>query len=182
LTVINTPILWINEYLKEKISEDVFGSTNAVPFLPTGPSIINAITEQFVSNEEEVIAVYDRMFRKRKRAFPHIKCEQVLYYFYANGSNDKLNMIKIQEAVMRTMDNEDETAEDLNKWAAQKGSITFNDYVNGVPQTVTVTPDFYFHGFKIYHLEEARDIIDFGTARTFAANKIIIDYDYHRID
>jgi hypothetical protein len=27
-------------------------------------------------------------------------------------------------------------------------------------------------------LQETRDIIDFGTARTYGGNKIIIDFDY----
>jgi hypothetical protein len=40
-------------------------------------------------------------------------------------------------------------------------------------------PTVYFHDLKVYQLEETRDIIDFGTARTFAGNKIIIDYCYH---
>jgi hypothetical protein len=40
---------------------------------------------------------------------------------------------------------------------------------------------FYFHSFKVYQLEEVRDIIDFGTARTYAGNKIIIDYQYHQM-
>jgi hypothetical protein len=38
----------------------------------------------------------------------------------------------------------------------------------------------YFHTFKTYQLQETRDIIDFGTARTFAGNKIILDYDWHK--
>ena len=38
----------------------------------------------------------------------------------------------------------------------------------------------YFHDFKIYQLEEARDIIDFGTARTYAGNKVIIEYCWHK--
>jgi hypothetical protein len=38
----------------------------------------------------------------------------------------------------------------------------------------------YFHETKIYQLEEARDIIDFGTARTYAGNKIIIEYCWHK--
>jgi hypothetical protein len=37
-----------------------------------------------------------------------------------------------------------------------------------------------FQEFKIYQLEEARDIIDFGTARTYAGNKIIIEYAWHK--
>jgi hypothetical protein len=40
---------------------------------------------------------------------------------------------------------------------------------------------FYFHNFKVYQLEETRDIIDFGTARTYGGNKIIIDFDYHQM-
>jgi hypothetical protein len=40
---------------------------------------------------------------------------------------------------------------------------------------------FYFHTFKVYQLEEARDIIDFGTARTYGGNKIIIEFDYHQM-
>ena len=39
---------------------------------------------------------------------------------------------------------------------------------------------FYFHNFKVYQLEETRDIIDFGTARTYGGNKIIIDFEYHQ--
>ena len=38
----------------------------------------------------------------------------------------------------------------------------------------------YFQEFKIYQLEEARDIIDFGTARTYAGNKVIIEYMWHK--
>jgi hypothetical protein len=75
-------------------------------------------------------------------------------------------MVKIQEAVLRLLDRGDESAEDLNSWAKGK------DYDG-------MTCKFYFHNFKIYQLEEARDIVDFGTARTYAGNKIIIDYDYH---
>jgi hypothetical protein len=37
----------------------------------------------------------------------------------------------------------------------------------------------FFHEIKVYQLEETRDIIDFGTARTYAGNKIIVDYDWH---
>jgi hypothetical protein len=44
----------------------------------------------------------------------------------------------------------------------------------------TVDNMFLFHNFKVYQLEETRDIIDFGTARTYGGNKIIIDFDYHQ--
>jgi len=215
-SVLNTPVLWINKYLQEKlsilISEEVNDrgiwnnavlynandlvnyldiyyvakqetlndvpdsnlddwqifdiSPDLVPFFPTGPSTLETLQTQFPENG--TMAVYDRMFRMRRGPFPHIKCEQVLYYFYATGLSPNIRMIKIQEAIMRLLDREDESAQELNAWTKGK---TFDG----------MECKFYFHNFKIYQLEEARDIVDFGTARTYAGNKIIIDYDYHQM-
>ena len=168
LSVLNTPVLWINTYLQEKLA-DLLGTPGVqddlIPFFPTGPSTLEALQTSFP--EGGAMAVYDRMFRMRRGAFPHIKCEQVLYYFYAQANNPIIKMIQIQEAVLRLMDRGDETAEDINTWARTHAPIG------------GMTCKFYFHNFKIYQLEEARDIVDFGTARTYAGNKIIIDYDYH---
>jgi len=90
-----------------------------------------------------------------------------LYYFYATQDNVIEKMVNTQEAVLRLMDREDETAEEINKWTQGK-------VIDGM------TNQFYFHRFKVYQLEEVRDIIDFGTARTYGGNKIIIDFDYHQ--
>jgi hypothetical protein len=169
-STLNTPGLWVNKYLQEKI----FNNTEiAIPFFPTMPSTIDDLTEQWVvinderASYEGVVAVYDRLIRMRRSPFPHIKCEQLLYYFYATQENVTENMIQVQESVLRLMDRGDETAQDINTWAKDK-------IFDGM------TCKFYFHNFKVYQLEEVRDLIDFGTARTFGGNKIIIDYDYHQ--
>jgi hypothetical protein len=110
-----------------------------------------------------------------RKSFPHIKCEQVMYYFYANGENPIEKMVQIQEQVLRLMDRGDETAQEVNNWASNRqvnlGTTQNPDLVDNM---------FYFHEFKVYQLEESRDIIDFGTARTYGGNKIIIEYDYHQ--
>jgi hypothetical protein len=175
LSTYNTPVLWINTYLQEKLKPivDPANTGNPLlifPFFPTGPSSLEALQTSFP--ETGVMAVWDRMFRMRRGPFPHIKCEQVLYYFYAQASNPVPTMIQIQEIVMRYLDRGDETAQELNAWAKAKSDA------GGIGGMVC---KFYFHNFKIYHLEEARDIVDFGTARTYAGNKIIIDYDYHQM-
>jgi hypothetical protein len=172
-SVLNTPVLWINQYLRTKILE--LTTLEDVPFFPTGPSTLETLQTQFP--EGGTMAVYDRMFRMRRGPFPHIKCEQVLYYFYYTASNTVENMIKVQEAVLRLMDRGDESAEELNKWAKDNPI----DLTPNGPERTWMTCKFYFHDFKIYQLEEARDIVDFGTARTYAGNKIIIDYDYHQM-
>jgi hypothetical protein len=121
------------------------------------------------------MATWDRLIKMNKKGFPHIKCEQVMYYFYANGENPIEKMVQIQEQTLRLMDRGDETAEEVNNWCS-------NRQVNlGTSQNPDLIDNmFYFHDFKVYQLEESRDIIDFGTARTYAGNKIIIEYCWHK--
>lgn len=167
-STLNTPVLWINKYLEDKITEitDI-----EFPFFPSSPSILDDLTGSFPSGG--VMGTWDRLIKMNKKGFPHIKCEQILYYFYATAENNIENMIKIQEAVLRLMDRFDESAEEINNWCS-------NRQIRLSP-TEVVDSMFYFHNFKVYQLEETRDIIDFGTARTYGGNKIIIDFDYHQM-
>jgi hypothetical protein len=169
------PPVLINAYLAEKVIESLPGrfAGGMFRFFPTMPTDINQLTEQFPDAAGDVFAVYDRMFKMRKKPFPHIKEEQILYYFY-KMANDPVALIETTQAVYDLLDRGDESAEDVNKWIASK--------VNQNGLVVIAGDEFYpvyFHEFKIFQLEEARDIIDFGTARTYAGNKIIIDYCYH---
>ena len=164
-SILNTPVLWVNAYLQDKLQNLGF---EAVPFFPTNPSTISDLNKLFPPGG--VMCTYDRMIRLRKSPFPHIKCEQLLYYFYATAENSVINMVKLTEQTLRLMDREDETAEELNAWCTQKGSI--------LVEGEELQPNFRFHNFKVFQLQETRDIINFGTARTYAGNKIIIYYDY----
>lgn len=189
----NTPQLWINTYLQEKLSTMVKKQTRSdivtdftttqgigVPFFPSRPTSLDEITEQWIvlSTDEAadpvrypyagIMCTWDRLVRMRRSPFPHIKQEQLLYYFYATQENVTETMVQVQESVLRLMDREDETAEEINNWAKAKGTID------------GMSNKFYFHRFKVYQLEEVRDIIDFGTARTYGGNKIIIDFEYHQ--
>lgn len=170
-TALNTPVVWINKYLQNKLSDYGF---DAVPFFPTQPSTLDNLTQGGASDNPGIMATYDRMFKMNRSKFPHIKCEQLLYYFYATTENSVPNLIKVTEAIYRLLDRSDESAEEVNSWCA-------NRRVNLGGIEGLVDNMFYFHDFKVYQLEETRDIIDFGTARTYAGNKIIIDFDYHQM-
>ena len=167
---LNTPVLWINKYLQDKIN--LLTNLGDVPFFPTVPSTIDALTQSFPTSD--VMATYDRMFKMNRKSFPHIKSEQVLYYFYATADTSVEKMVQITESVYRLLDRGDESAEEVNNWCANRRI----DLQDGDPPVDNM---FYFHDFKVYQLEEVRDIIDFGTARTYAGNKIIIDFDYHQM-
>jgi hypothetical protein len=170
------PPIFINKYLAENISEQ-FDGNFTLPFFPSLPTDIDALTETFpLSNG--TFAVYDRMFKYRRSPFPHIKTEQLLYYFYKMQGDSEL-MVEVSQKAYDLLDREDESAQELNEWIRSlprnpNGTISFgNDPTEFYPV--------FFHKMKMYQLEETRDIIDFGTARTYAGNKIIVDYDYHQI-
>ena len=211
--VIDYPPVFINTYLSEKISEslpDYFDGS--VRFFPTQPSTIDALTEQSPEDSEEPFAVYDRMFRMRRKAFPHIRTEQLLYYFYKTAGGIEA-LIETTQAVQDILDNGSDSTEDLNYWIKEKYSAEsktelvlpseiktrLDRYTSGMSATEkedfvienskeTAVVSFgeqefflpYFYEMKIFHLEESRDIIDFGTARTYAANKIILEYMWHK--
>lgn len=167
--LVNTPMLWVNNYIQEKLGQYL---SVGVPFFPPSPNTIDDLTETFIVIDGSqygysgIRCTYDRLTRLRRSPFPHIKGEQLLYYFFAteDGVTDK--MVALAELVVRLMDREDETAEEINNWAKGKTIAGFS-------------PQFYFHKFRVYQLEEVADIIDFGTARTYGGNKMIIEYEYH---
>lgn len=177
------PPTFINSYLSSKVKEylpDRF--SDALRFFPVAPTDIQQLTETFPEAAGDVFAVYDRMFRLRRGPFPHIKCEQLLYYFYKMSGDDPAALIETTELVLDLLDNGDESAQDLNSWIS---GLPAGPDLNGRPTKTLNGANFllpYFHNIKVYQLEETRDIIDFGTARTYAGNKLIIDYDWHRTD
>jgi hypothetical protein len=177
-SLLNTPVLWINKYLQSKILDSTSLDT---PFFPTLPSTINDLNSYFPTGG--TMATWDRLIKMNRKSFPHVKCEQIMYYFYANGENPIEKMVQIQEQVLRLMDRGDETAQEVNNWAANRqiNLGRFDSNGNPTDQELLVDNMFYFHNFKVYQLEESRDIIDFGTARTYGGNKIIIEYDYHQM-
>ena len=170
-TLLNTPTLWVNKYLETKIPD--MAGVSDIPFFPASPSTVDDLTETFPASD--VMATYDRMIKMNKKDFPHIKSEQIMYYFYAVGSEPITKVVKATEAIFRLLDRFDESAEEVNNWCSNR---RINIGTKDQPELIDNM--FYFHNLKVYQLEEVRDIIDFGTARTYAGNKIIIEFEYHQ--
>lgn len=171
---VNTPMLWVNKYLQETIAENL---KIAVPIFPTLPSSLDNINDYLLKinniNYEYggVLGSYDRMFNLRRSPFPHVKCEELLYYFYATESNVTDYMVAVGETLLRLFDNEDESAELINQWI-----IGQRVNLNGKE----LKPEFYFHNFRVYQLQESRDLSSFQTTRTYGMSKLIVRYDYHK--
>ena len=174
------PPTFINEYISSKIPEGLpnhfKGNNPKLRFFPTLPTDITTLTETFPEAQDEVFAVYDRMLKMRRTPFPHIKSEQLLYYFY-KMAGDPEALIESTQLVQDLLDREDESAQELNLWISQlpNGEIEGTKRILGKDFNIP-----FFHRIRVYQLEETRDLIDFGTARTYAGNKIIIDYDWYK--
>jgi hypothetical protein len=184
MAIVN-PAVMINHYLSSRISQEIpeyFGLP--MFFLPSTPTDIQSLYEGFPeADADQPFAVYERMFKMRRGAFPHIKCEQVLYYIYKNGSlNDAEQaaiLFETSQLIYDLLDRGDESAQEINAWQVSR----LNAEKLYVP--IIGGPEFspiFFHETKVFQLEETRDIIDFATAKTYFGNKIIIDYEYHSRD
>lgn len=188
----NAPIAYppaiINNYLESMIPSilpEYFAAGSAsleFPFFPTTPTAIDEVTEMFPDGPP--FAVYDRIFRMRRMPFPHIKSEQLLYYFY------KMNdapvgvpavevVIEVTQAVQDLLDRGDESAQEINEWLVNHPRFDGEHITFGSGIYAKKFKPVFFHNLKVYQIEEVRDIVDFGTARTFAGNKVILDYTYH---
>ena len=170
--LIHHPPSIINKYLGAMVDQRFDSGTTY--FFPTLPTDIDSLTQTFPQSNG-LFGVYDRMFKMRRTPFPYVKCEQVLYYFYATGDSVKgwtptEQMVHIQQMVSDLLDSGDDSAKDINEWASANEGLWSDE-----------SKPCFFHNFKIYQLEETRDIVDFATARTYAGNKIIVDYDWHPV-
>lgn len=181
---LHNPAQFINGYLQDKIAEFGIG----VPFFPskpTDPTTFDRLSIDILTEGEfqtatlptnGVISVYDRMLKMRRSPFPHIKSEQLMYYFYATTTDAVPYILEIAQKVQDELDGTDESAVEVNKWAQLK-QASANPLVDLTGNPLSLP---FFHDIKVYQLEETRDIVDFGTARTYAGNKMIIDYNWHK--
>lgn len=189
------PPSFINRYIQEKIAIDHNFAVPMYPTMPTDPNIAYGFTlDQLTGDDPSIkfpfngsLAIYDRMLKMRRTPFPHIKSEQLLYYFYAIEADAAETLIELTQKIQDELDSEDESAQKINAFvnayqAQNPGPDIVEDdktYKTAMFGDKAVRLPF-FHRIRIYQLEETRDIIDFGTARTYAGNKIIIDYDWHK--
>ena len=150
-SLLNTPVLWVNKYLEDKIP---LLTNIEVPLFPSTPSILDDLTGSFPAGG--VMGTWDRLVKMNRKSMPHIKSEQILYYFYATAENTIENMVQIQEAVLRLMDRLDETAEEVNNWCSNRA---INIGTEAIPNLIENM--FYFHPvkFRLYSYKTLRECV-----------------------
>jgi hypothetical protein len=167
------PPVFINNFIKEKIIE--FGAIDSITYFPTMPTTIDEIWETAqVNGSNQVVCIYDRLFRMRRSPFPHTKSEQLLHYMYIPSAGSS-PLLRATAQLQDLLDGEDESAQAVNSWIRSKLNSNGKYEVAGEEFEPV-----FFHRIRVYQLEEVRDLVDFATARAVFANKMIIDYDWHK--
>ena len=171
------PSVFINQYLAEKVLQYLPNRyETALRFFPAQPTDIDALTESLPDESSDVFAIYDKLFKPRRKPFPHIKNEQTLYYFQKVNGNPEALFETIQ-VVQDLLDREDESAEEINSWIRSKivdGVVTF-----GTGSLAREFKPVFFHKVRVFQLEESRDINNFKTVRTIMGGKVIVEYEFH---
>ena len=164
------PPALLNGYILAQL--DRFGITNSTvsqmsPIFPTAPGNIEEVFKNYIDApnvQDPLFIQYETLARLRTSPFYPKKTEQLVYYVYTTNQSKLMDAMRVIKAAL---DREDSSAQDVNKWAQDS-------------YTGTITAS--FHYTRVFHIDESRDLLELGSARTVFKNKVIIQYCYHAKD
>jgi hypothetical protein len=169
------PPLFINGYIRQQLID--FGlvpdNPDFTPIMPVQPGDISMYYDDLKARSGEsypLFVQYDRLIRFRPNHFYRTKREQILYTLNC-GNFDKKEMAS--RVIIEALDREDATAQDINLWASN------NPLYDG---TTEIPKNVFFHNFKVYQVDQSRDLVELSSVKDNYWDKIIIEYDYHTTD
>lgn len=174
------PPLFIAGYLKQQLIDFGIVPNNPdwTPFIPaTMPVDISSYYDQLTQLSGEpspVVVQYDKLMRFRTTPFYRHQREQMLLTIRCSSFDKKESATRI---ISEALDREDASAVDVNLWSAS--NTIFSD-----PPTnsIAIPKNVYFHNFKVYQVDESRDIVELSAVKTDYWDKVIVQYDYHTTD
>lgn len=169
------PPLFINGYIRQQLIDFGLVPNNPdwTPIMPVQPGDISMYYNELRDRSGEsspVFIQYDRLIRFRPSSFYRTKREQILYTVNCSLFDKKEMASRV---IIEALDREDATAQDINEWAAKN---TLFDGATEIPKNV------FFHSFKVYQVDESRDLVELSAVKDNFWDKIIIEYDYHTTD
>lgn len=174
ITKIAVPSLFIAGYLKQQLIDFGLVPNNPdwTPFVPASmPIDISTYYDQLIqlSGESSPIVVqYDKLMKFRSSPFYRSKREQLLLTIRCSSFEKKEAASRI---IQEALDRQDASAEDINKWSAS--NTLLDDNGSAIDKNV------YFHYFKVYQVDESRDIVELSAVKTDFWDKLVVEYNYH---
>jgi hypothetical protein len=171
------PPFFINGYIKDQLTSfDIIQSSEVTPILPVTPEDSATIYQQLLTTSNTpnpLLIQYDRLLRFRPSPFYRRKREQLVYTFICSSLEKQNNAMAM---TIEALDRQDAAAQDINAWAAAN-TLFDDDGQTPIPKNV------YFHNFRVYQVDESRDLIELASVNmSLVRGKIIIEFDYHTTD
>lgn len=159
------PPVLINKYVLSQL--DRFGllppNPEIEPIIPVQSTNIDDLYNEISVPDGTFLIAYDRLIRYTNNTSYWNKREQLVYTIHANRSALGTNVSRV---ITEALDREDASAQDVNTWLSQNQEDLPNLNV-------------FFHNFRVFQIDETRDIVELGSVNFNWRNKIIIEYDYH---
>ena len=167
------PPYFINGYIKDQLKyfELLTGTEQIDPIIPVMPTNIDDLYGNYIGapgQQDPLMIVYDRMLRVHPGPFYARKREQIVYTIHSSSLENVMGAYRV---ISEALDRTDASAQDVNEWSSKNTILDLDGQI--------IKPNVFFHNFKVYQLNETRDLMDLTSARTIYRNKIIVEYDYH---
>lgn len=162
------PPIFINKYVIDQLKS--FGIVTGIegidPIVPVQSTNLDDLFGEITVTGDAFLIAYDRLARYRPNAMYRHKREQLVYTIHSSSDAQGFDIARIISAAL---DREDSAAQDVNSWLIQNPDKVPNLNV-------------FFHRFKVFQIDETRDLVELGSIKFNWRGKLIIEYDYHTKD
>jgi hypothetical protein len=162
------PPTLINKYLLAQLElHELYNPVgeNFEPFIPVQSTSIDDLFDELNPEPYPFLVVYDRLVRYKPNSFYRHKREQLVYTIHALSDEKGFDISRV---IIEALDRQDAAGQDVNQWLIEN------------PEKLgTLNHNVFFHGFRVFQVDETRDIIELGSVKFNYRNKIIVEYDYH---
>jgi hypothetical protein len=160
------PPTLVNKYLLAQLElHDLYIPTadSIDPFIPVQSTSIDDLFDELPA--EPFLVVYDRLARYKPNAFYRHKREQLVYTIH---SLDQGKMFDISRVITEALDRQDAAGQDVNQWL-----------IENPDKLTSLNHNVFFHSFRVFQVDETRDIVELSSVKFNYRNKLIVEYDYH---
>lgn len=162
------PPIFINKYVTAQLKE--FGIVTGIegidPIVPVQSTNLDDLFGEITVTGDAFLIAYDRLARYRPNTMYRHKREQLVYTIHSSSDAQGFDIARIISAAL---DREDSAAQDVNNWLIKN------------PDQIPAL-NVFFHRFKVFQIDETRDLVELGSIKFNWRGKLIIEYDYHTKD
>ena len=159
------PPVLVNKYILAQLQRFgiLTGREEIEPILPVQSTNIDDLFDEITLTDQPFLIAYDRLIRYNNDTTYWNKREQLVYTIHASDTGLGYDISRI---IVEALDRQDASGQDVNTWLSENQA--------------TLPPlNVFFHTFRVFQIDETRDMVELGSVKFNWRGKIIVEYDYH---